>query len=312
MNYNYAKSRQTLLERYGVDNPMKIAKVAKKVGQRHAETMRRKYGDRWASELFRQVAEKHGGVNPVSRSVRSSSSMETDLIAALVDLGLPRSSIIHGDWKVLDGKEIDVYLPDYALGIELCGEYWHSTSVNHDKTHMAKKYELAKQKGVRLLTFFDTEWKSQKQQVLNLIASYLFDFPVIDSRKCKLVPVAKSMALAFINANHAEPIKRLTSAMGLIGKDGRLLGVCAVDRGRIVRICTRLGVKLKGGARRMIAGTMTAMAVDSITLLSNNRLSAGNETRLGFHAIRTIPPRKIKGKHKGMILYDCGGVVWEN
>ena len=36
------------------------------------------------------------------------------------------NEIIENDYKELNGKEIDIYLPDLKLGFEFDGTYWHA------------------------------------------------------------------------------------------------------------------------------------------------------------------------------------------
>lgn len=45
---------------------------------------------------------------------------------------LDTDNIVKNDRTVLDGKEIDIYLPDKKLGIEFNGTHWHSTEIQFD------------------------------------------------------------------------------------------------------------------------------------------------------------------------------------
>lgn len=52
-----------------------------------------------------------------------------------------KGPIIKNDRKVLDGKELDVYLPEKNLAIEFNGLYWHS-DLTTDSSFAKKKASL--------------------------------------------------------------------------------------------------------------------------------------------------------------------------
>lgn len=72
------------------------------------------------------------------------------------------------DRKVI-GKEIDIYLPDYNLGIEFNGMYWHSEQKGKHKYYHFDKTITAENNGVRLIHIFDDEWKNNKKIILGII-----------------------------------------------------------------------------------------------------------------------------------------------
>jgi len=64
--------------------------------------------------------------------------------------------IITNDRKVLEWKEIDIYLKDLNIGIELNWLYWHSEKF-HEKDQDYQKYVKCKNKGIELFQFFEDE-----------------------------------------------------------------------------------------------------------------------------------------------------------
>lgn len=57
--------------------------------------------------------------------------------------------------ELIKPYEIDIYLPDYKLGIEYNGAYWHSTEYKNDKYYHQNKIKIANDKGIRLLNVWD-------------------------------------------------------------------------------------------------------------------------------------------------------------
>jgi G:T-mismatch repair DNA endonuclease (very short patch repair protein) len=59
-------------------------------------------------------------------------------------LSLYNKEIIRNDRTVLNGKELDIYLPDYNLAIEFNGLYWHSEDYVGKNYHLNKTIECEK------------------------------------------------------------------------------------------------------------------------------------------------------------------------
>ena len=74
---------------------------------------------------------------------------------------------------VLDGKEIDIYLPKFKLGIEYNGSAFHATKngvfCDKDKYYHRDKFLLAREKGIHLITIFDIDYAQYKWKMLEYI-----------------------------------------------------------------------------------------------------------------------------------------------
>ncbi len=112
--------------------------------------------------------------------------------------GLPsKKEIILYDWlsqyinceqsnqNILNGKELDIYIPSKKIAIEFNGTYWHATKPK--KYHYQKSLECEKQ-GIRLIHVWEWLWDDeQKQKILkNIILSAcgLIENKIY-ARKCK-------------------------------------------------------------------------------------------------------------------------------
>lgn len=61
--------------------------------------------------------------------------------------------------KVLSGREIDILIPEIKIGIEYCGNKWHSELFGHKSpTFHLEKHTLAKSAGINLITIFEDEY----------------------------------------------------------------------------------------------------------------------------------------------------------
>ena len=72
--------------------------------------------------------------------------------------------------EVLEGLEIDLYSPEHQIGLEVNGEYWHSSEFKKKGYHRYKTL-LAQSRGVRLIHIFEPEWSIPKRR--RLIEGYL-------------------------------------------------------------------------------------------------------------------------------------------
>lgn len=105
-----------------------------------------------------------------------SSHYETCLINFLKTLGV--SNIELHNRAILDGLEIDIYLPDYKLGIEFNGDYYHSSAFK-DKYYHQHKSLLAINKGINLIHIWEHEWNDPgvcqniKELVANIIIKHI-------------------------------------------------------------------------------------------------------------------------------------------
>lgn len=112
---------------------------------------------------------------------------------------------IQNDRKYLEGKEIDFYLPDYKIGLEICGLYWHSTKVNKDKYHIKNKFKLAENKNIRLITIFEDEildnFKIVKQRLIHILNK---NIDKIYARNCVVQEITNTEGIRFLKNYHIQ------------------------------------------------------------------------------------------------------------
>ena len=105
-----------------------------------------------------------------------------------------------------DGKEIDIYLPDYNIGIEFNGNYWHCEAESANTYHQNKSL-LALLKGIFIYHIFEYEWndENKKTKILNQIYNLLqLNTNKVFARKCEVRLVSKKDKDIFLDANHIQ------------------------------------------------------------------------------------------------------------
>lgn len=110
------------------------------------------------------------------------SSYEYELLEFIKSIGI--QNIDDHNRDILNGQEIDVYLPDYRLGLEFNGDYWHSDLFKLANYHQNKSL-LAESKNAYILHIFEHDWVDNeditKALIKNLVgkANPVADFDII-------------------------------------------------------------------------------------------------------------------------------------
>lgn len=211
--------------------------------------------------------------------------------------------IIANDRTILEGKEIDILIPDLKLGFEFTGLYWHAEKQNPENKHLLWKMQYAFKNGITLITIFEDEWLNKKEIVKSRIAGLLGKhLRSIHARDCIVREISVDERNIFLLVNHLQG--KDTSSLGLGLYNGEELAALAtfkktnISKGgdgtmwELSRFCSKLNTRVAGGASKLISA-FQKFNEDGLDLLSyaDRRWSSGKlyET-LGFSFAGTSPP----------------------
>ena len=144
---------------------------------------------------------------------------------------LSEDEIIIGDRDVLNGKEIDIYIPKEKIGIEYNGVYWHNSDRKGKNYHLLKT-ELSKRKGVKLIHIFEDELVEHKQIVFSKLKHILNKEEhknKIGGRNCKIFSINNKIAKDFLNEYHIQGYVSSTVYYGAYYQD-KLIAVMSFKR----------------------------------------------------------------------------------
>lgn len=171
---------------------------------------------------------------------------------------LPLTRMVLNDRKLLDGKELDVLLPELELAFEYNGLYYHCDSVLARKGYSPNSYHLWKtnecyKKGIRLIHIFEDEWLERPEIVKDKIRACL-KLPMSKryfGRQLSVCQVAKPAAKTFLEANHIQGNGGNSVAYGLYAGE-ELVAVQAFARRNngiweLTRYATLLDTQVVGG-----------------------------------------------------------------
>lgn len=161
------------------------------------------------------------------------------------------------------GKEVDIYIPSRNLGIEVCGLYWHSTSMGCGRSYHKNKLDECISTGNDLITIFDDEFYQKKSIVVNRLKHKLkLAKRSIFARKCSISEIDSKTYNKFCNKYHIQGSCNSSIRYGLFYND-RLVSVMGFGKGRyvtgkvntsgyeLIRYCTVANFNIVGGAGKL-------------------------------------------------------------
>ena len=120
---------------------------------------------------------------------------------------------------ILNGKELDIYIPSKNIAIEYNGLRWHSEEFGKDKFYHLNKTIECNKNGVKLLQIFEDEYINHKEIILSKVSHILGikrDLPKIMGRKCEIEIIPKDIAKKFLNDFHIQGFTPSTVYLGAV------------------------------------------------------------------------------------------------
>lgn len=231
---------------------------------------------------------------------RSNYSLEEKQISDyLTALGITHEP---GDWDVLNGRELDIWIPDHNLAIEINGLFWHSfhpsqNRAENRKRHLEKTTEC-EQKKIDLIHITDWEWHNQKHIIKNLLMSKLNKNQRVGARQCKTVEITNSQANAWFKQYHLQGATPAYRSFALV-QDTEFLLVISIGRSRfdsdfsyeLLRMCGAPGVTVSGGLSKLMTYIKNQLnQSDIVTYCDRSKSRGQGYVAAGFQLIRSTDP----------------------
>lgn len=227
----------------------------------------------------------------IETKYHNTSAEESEVEEFLTSLGI---NFQKNDRTVLGGKEIDFYLPEHQLAIELNGVYWHSelAGKTSNQYHINKTKECLT-KGIRLFHVWDTEWNNLtpivKSRILNAIQHV--SVSRVYARGLIVREVSTDEKRKFLNQNHLSGDCPSSINLGLYDKNNQLISLMALGKPRynrkykfeILRLCSLLNHSVVGGASKLFTYFLRTYSPESVISYADRRWGEGNVySNLGF------------------------------
>lgn len=197
---------------------------------------------------------------------------------------------------ILNGREIDIYIPSLKLGIEYDGLRWHSEIFNKDTNYHLLKTEECERQGIRLIHIFEDEWQYKRDIVKSRLLNLIGKTPnKIYARKCIIKEVDRYTASKFLDENHIQGNCNSSYRYGLYYND-ELVSIMTFGKLRknlgstdkdgyyeLLRFCNKSNTTVIGGASKLFKHFLKEKKPTNVISYADRRWSNGNlYEKLGF------------------------------
>ena len=154
------------------------------------------------------------------------SKYELELIEFIKNYGLECKS----DRKILNGKELDIFIPLKNIAIEFNGNKYHTEWFGgKTRQYHLKKTKQCKEKGISLIHIFEDEFVNNKEIVFNKLGHIIGlqkELPKIYGRKCFIKQVNKDIANNFLTKYNIQEYKPSTKHYGAYYNEQLIAVMC--------------------------------------------------------------------------------------
>lgn len=311
------KGMKTVVDKYGVF-PYALAKYPKESQQIitnrnsfeefiSAIPLKERTWPRIAAELSipiylaQSYYTKHGLYCKISNTLGS--SLEEQLRHVLDSDGI---EYVRNDRTIISPQEVDFYIPNKHLGIEVNGNWSHSVnSVGKyaalDRGYHAVKTVRCKDRGVRLIHLFEYEMSDTYQwhRIEKFLLSTLSNTTdIYYARRLDVKLVNSYEEKEFLEKYHLQGYVPSKCCYGLFHND-ELLSLMSFGRPRfsgkfdyeLLRLCTKFNCRVVGGAEKLFKQFIRSHTCSSIISYCDlSKFTGEVYTRLGMELLRTSPP----------------------
>lgn len=216
------------------------------------------------------------------------SSLESDMFNWLTSI--TDTEIVKNTRKVLpSGRELDIYLPEYNIAIEMNGEYFHSEKVRQDKNYHKDKFKECEENGIHLFTIFSNIWHNKTDIIKRMISHKIgISSKSIYARQTKVIEVDSKTAREFCETHHLKGYVNSSVRLGLeyngelvslmtLGKPRRTIGNKNLSKERSFEIYRLVSSEnVVGGASKLLSHFEKTYNPAIVYSFSDNEYSQGN------------------------------------
>lgn len=262
-----------------------------------------------------------------------SSHFEDEIVECFEDI-----EVEQRNRKILDGKEIDIYIPSHNSGIEFNGLYWHSEANGKDENYHLNKLNECNKNGVELIQIFEDEWVN-KRKICEALLKNTFDLninPSITQVDCEIhTNTIKTEIEKFLNENDINPYNEYEVAITAHYKN-EIAGVITLSEQSngewlINNFTTNIEYDCDGIEKMLFNYFITNYGFSKIMFFADRRwvINVNNNTYtlLGFNVdsftqpsfsyyklhsskLERLDQHKITGDSEYTKVWDCGYVKY--
>lgn len=257
-----------------------------------------------SSELHDKFSEQFRKAN-IDMKPTWSSKGELEVFDYIQSLGFEVEK--HRNRSLLDGKEIDLVLPELSLAIEYNGLYYHTEKMGKGFNYHLDKTKACNSIGYRLIHIFEDEWVNSPELIKRKLNHILgvSDGIRIGARLCKISEIDNKTKSDFLNNFHIQGDDKSDVKLGAYYNDG-LIGVMTFNSKRLMtndleegsfelsRFATNYDYVISGLASKFLNYFKKKFSPERIISFADRRwtLDAYDNlyTKLGFSLVNITKP----------------------
>lgn len=165
--------------------------------------------------------------------------------------------------------ELDIYIPDKNLAIEVNGTYWHSEEGGKDKNYHYDKSRLCRENGIRLIHVWEHEWNNERQRPIleSIIKAALGITESVSASELAVEYRPAADMREFFETNDIHGFSYGEFAACLVDGSGEVIMGYLLGKGHdweVVRGASKLGVTVVGGSDKLLSAIFNDKQLDSI------------------------------------------------
>ena len=231
---------------------------------------------------------------------------------------ITNDQLIINDRKIINPFELDIFIKNKKLAIEINGSYWHSYNKLEsftEKNQHKNKTELCDKNDINLFQIWEHDWVNKNDLIKSMLKGKLNLNERIYARKCKIIELENNEYCEFLKENHLQGSLNCLIKYGL-KHDGDLVSVIGFNKHKkyeweLSRFCSIKYKNIIGGVGKLLTHFIKIYNPKLIFSYANRSHSNGNmyeklkfkligKTNPGYHYIKsgTVYSRQQFQKHK--------------
>lgn len=178
--------------------------------------------------------------------------------------------LLEYSYPSIPKKNIDIYIPEFKIGFEYNGTYWHSDKILKDKDYHLNRLEEFKGVGIQLYYIDEVDWLDAKKHEIWLdkfrYLTHSSEIKSIYARNLTIYEIDFHEAKEFLNNNHIQGFCQSSYRFGLADADTyELYALLTFGKGRtntnrssndneveLLRYCTKINYSVVGGFSKLL------------------------------------------------------------
>lgn len=262
------KAKEYYLNKWGVEHQSMVDEIQKRI--------RNTCFDKYGVYTYLNTDHARSCIKHYNKS-----SYEIEIIDWIGSLNIECYSSKYG---IIPNLTIDIWIPEYRIGIEFNGLYWHS-EIFKDKYYHQNKTLLCKNEGIHLIHIWEDDWIYKKDICKSIILNKLgLSLNKIPARKCIIKKITDNKIVSdFLNSNHIQGYTRFSDCYVLVHNDIIVSMMAFGWRStnskheyELIRYCNILNTNVLGGASKLFNHFIKEYDIENITSYSDLSIFDGN------------------------------------